>query len=51
LQKVVKPLPGVVKKLPVPLPPGGLGLPKALGSLPGETLALPNKALGGIGGV
>jgi RNA polymerase sigma factor (sigma-70 family) len=51
LKKVVKTLPGTVKKLPVPLPPGGLGLPKTLGSLPGEALALPNKALGDIGGL
>jgi hypothetical protein len=51
LQKVVKTLPGVVKKLPVPLPPGGLGLPKTLGSLPGKALALPNEGLGDIGGL
>jgi RNA polymerase sigma factor (sigma-70 family) len=51
LKKVVKTLPGVVKKLPLPQPPGGLGLPKTLGSIPGEAVALPTKALGGISGL
>jgi RNA polymerase sigma factor (sigma-70 family) len=51
VRKVVKKLPGVVNKLPIPQPPGGLGLPKSLGDLPSEAHSLPTETLGGVGGL
>ena len=53
LHTVTSPVRKVVKKLPVPKLPGGLGLPsKSLSGLPGQALrGLTNKALGGTGGL
>ena len=49
---VTGPVQKVVKTLPGPKLPGGLGLPnKTLGELPKTLSGVPNEAPGGVGGL